>query len=462
MLQCGTWHPSGTHPCPSTHPIRHRCLTVLNEGSYTPPAVNGFSAASTSGKILARFAWAVVTVLLACGCGPQSHEVDRPAQDMESVLTEDEALRLDALGYLEFAPPPPDDASTGVVVHLPQLSSIDYVLLTYPVLARAELVDSNGDLVWDWKRDFGNWERAVLTANGDLLVVATEATGDNRKRHRVLLRLGFNGELLWKRQLPVHHHAVEISDGRIAVLTSRARRLSDPEGVRVVLDNGILLLSPDGEPQEEQSLTDMLTANPDLFTFRPVVDEDGKPARDFIHANFLHWMPGGKLAAESPLFDATNVMVTSRKQDTVAIVDWVRGRVLWAWGQGEIVGPHDACLLTNGNLLIFDNRSRSLESDQNEQWSRVIELDPLTRSIVWEYRGNPQESFCSHSRGTVQRLSGGTTLIGSSNQGRVFEVTSEGQVVWEYRTPHRNDKGEAAVLRAGHYEQAFIKDLLPR
>jgi len=36
-----------------------------------------------------------------------------------------------------------------------------------------------------------------------------------------------------------------------------------------------------------------------------------------------------------------------------------------------------------------------------------------------------------------QRLPNGNTLITESTQGRIFEVTPENEIVWEYYNPHR-------------------------
>jgi hypothetical protein len=305
------------------------------------------------------------------------------------------------------------------------------------------------------------WERAALAPNGDLLVVAVEKT-DNSTR-RALLRLTWEGEPVWKHWLPVHHHARELADGRIATLMSRPRTINVGSRQVNLLAHSLAILSPDGAAiLEERSFYEMLAARPDSFQFREGGGEKGHSTRDVLHANYFDWMPGGTLAERDDLYAASNVVVTLRGQDTIAIFDWVRGKLIWAWGQGEVVGPHDTSILANGNLLIFDNRSRSHEPVPGEEWSRVIELDPLTREIVWQYRADPPEAFVSGSRGTVQRLPNGNTLITSSNQGRVFEVTPDQDVVFEYITPYRNEEGRLAVLRAVRYPSEFIDALFAR
>ncbi|MFN3181337.1 MAG: hypothetical protein ACE37F_05050 [Nannocystaceae bacterium] len=62
----------------------------------------------------------------------------------------------------------------------------------------------------------------------------------------------------------------------------------------------------------------------------------------------------------------------------------------------------------------------------------MLEVDPTTEKIVWEYK---DEDFFSNIRGLSQRLPSGGTLVVSSQRGRAFEVTPEGEVVWEYWSP---------------------------
>ena len=57
--------------------------------------------------------------------------------------------------------------------------------------------------------------------------------------------------------------------------------------------------------------------------------------------------------------------------------------------------------------------------------------------IVWIYEtdGYANLRFFSKSMGTQQRLPNGNTLICEGMTGRVFEVTYEGEMVWEYVNP---------------------------
>ena len=402
-------------------------------------------------------------LVLLSGCAPErprQNGADAPGR-RRAELSEDQVQRLESLGYLSFSPKVDPEAASGVILRKDGCSCSGYFLLTYSALGRADLIDAKGRKVREWHGPKEVWERATFTSEGDLLVVGREKVGGSkRKRRRILVRLTFGGERLWKRVLPVHHYAEEMPDGRIAVLTSRSREIPELFDDLTALDNGLAILSPDGQSiEQEHSLYPMLSKRPDLVELQTFRDGGPKMRRDFLHANFFQWMPGGALAERSPLYAAGNVLVTLRRQDTVAVFDLAREEVIWAWGPGEVVGIHEATVLDDGHILLFDNRGRTYQAEDGEGWSRVVELDPLTRKIVWEYRSDPPEDFYSHSRGTAARLDNGNTLISSSNQGRVFEVTPAGEIVWEYRTPHRDGEGHRAVLRAQRYPASFIDPL---
>lgn len=400
----------------------------------------------------------MLPVLFACAA-------DTPAEQERTRTLSDEAIqRVESLGYLGFGPEVAADSASGVVVREGGCTCAGYYLLTYPVLGKAELIDSAGRIVRTWSGAPDRWERAALAPDGDLLVLARETIDRESGKRRMLIRLTFDGRRVWKCVLPAHHYVESLPDGRLALLTSRWRKVPELFGDEAVIDNGFAILSAGGKTFEsEQSLYEMLAARPDIVQFRASsIAGRGQAWRDFLHANYFQRMRGGALAQRHALYAAGNLLVTLRQQDTIAMFDLAQAEVIWAWGQGEIIGPHDAKVLENGHILLFDNRSRTGEPEESNGWSRVLEVDPLSEEIVWEYRADPPAEFFSATRGTVERLDSGNTLICSSNQGRVFEVTSEGEVVWEYRTPHMDDEGKRAVLRADHYPRSFIEPHLQR
>jgi hypothetical protein len=116
--------------------------------------------------------------------------------------------------------------------------------------------------------------------------------------------------------------------------------------------------------------------------------------------------------------------------------------------------------LENGHILLFDN-------GVNRRYSRVMELDPLTEAIVWQYQTDPKRNFFSDTRGSAQRLPNGNTLICESNKGRVFQVTEEGEIVWEWLNPrvdavYRGRPHRETVYRMHYYAAETVDPLLQR
>jgi len=67
--------------------------------------------------------------------------------------------------------------------------------------------------------------------------------------------------------------------------------------------------------------------------------------------------------------------------------------------------------------------------------SRVIEVNPKTREVEWEYKDENVQAFYTGIMGSAERLPNGNTLICESVKGRIFEVTPDKEIVWEFISP---------------------------
>jgi hypothetical protein len=368
---------------------------------------------------------------------------------------------LRALGYVDYSPRAEPRERAGVVLRDAARSQPGYNLFASRALARAELMDANGNVVRVWQADDGGqWSHVRLLPDGDLLVVGS-CEGNRRggrieDANRYLERRRFDGPSRWRREVPVHHDVNVAPDGRLMALISEDRVVPELDPEAEVRDEGIEFLTPDGEALERRLFVPMLLARPDVFRFQPVARRqlDGRVLSDLLHANSIEWLDRPALAARHPIYARGNVLVSMRHQDTIAIFDWDAGEVVWAWGQGLVRGPHDASLLENGNILLFDNRL-------GEGWSRVVELDPIARREVWEWRAPVPTDFYTRSRGSAQRLPDGNTLIAESDRGHAFEVTPEGDVVWDFWNPNRDADGRpATIIRMDRYPAGWVEPLL--
>jgi uncharacterized protein (UPF0248 family) len=116
------------------------------------------------------------------------------------------------------------------------------------------------------------------------------------------------------------------------------------------------------------------------------------------------------------------------------MIERATGNIIWELGSPPLAQQHDPRPLPNGNVLIFDNGTH--RPDHPATFSRVIEVDPRTSEIVWEYVDQSLFEFFSPYISGAQRLANGNTLICEGVHGRIFEVTRAGEVVWEYVSPY--------------------------
>ena len=142
-----------------------------------------------------------------------------------------------------------------------------------------------------------------------------------------------------------------------------------------------------------------------------------------------------------------------RNISTVARAGRATGDFVWKIGPVILAQQHDPSLLPNRNVLIFNNGSRRR---RRLVFSSVVEVEPEKGQVVWEYRDrSAQLSFFSSYISGAQRLPNGNTFICEGLAGRIFEVTREGELVWEYVNPYFSDAlvfgTTNAVFRAFRY-----------
>ena len=316
-------------------------------------------------------------------------------------LTEEqreELTRLESIGYLT-------GSMNGNVVHEWQLD----FRAAWP--GREISSDANGD-------DY--WRRIMLLDDGGIVAIY-EGLG--------IIRLDRDSKLVWARAGGYHHDVERTPDGGFAVLDREARVVPRISRGHPVLEDFVTYLDADGNVLRRISLLEAFEKSPYASLLTRM-----NPAGDIFHTNTLEILDG-RLSGKSPAFRSGNLLISVLRLDTIAIVDPNKETVVWAltgmWRQ-----QHQPTVLLNGRMLLFDNKA-------GPEISEVVEFDPFSQTVAWSYRGAPGRPFYSETCGSNQRLENGNTLITESDNGRAFEVTSEGTVVWEYINPyHAGPDGE--------------------
>jgi len=157
-------------------------------------------------------------------------------------------------------------------------------------------------------------------------------------------------------------------------------------------------------------------------------------------------------------FDVTRaglVLMSLRTTSGVIAVEKSSGKVQWRIPAGVLAQQHTPVELSSGNILIFDNGN--IRHGMSSHFSRVIEVEPQSGKIVWQYTDPFPQAFFSPYMGGAQRLWNGNTFICESAFGRLFEVTPDGETVWEYVIPEFAPYPEEQIRHyvAGEHNSVF-------
>jgi len=364
--------------------------------------------------------------------GPRAGRWHAPrARPVDGSLTEEQQAEIEELESIGYAAGVHD--ATGlenVTLHDRERAFEGVNLYTPAHAAIARLIDMQGKVLHEWRYPFAKvwpqrprgdklstfWRRTHLFENGDLLAIY-EGLG--------LVKIDKDSNLLWASDVRAHHDLEVTTDGSIWVLTRQARMIPEISAERPVLEDFVSVLSADGEELRRLSLLEALEGT----EFDQDWSERIHLGGDLLHTNSLEVLDG-RLADRNPAFRAGNLLVSMLLLDLVCVVDPDSGRVVWGR-----VGPfrlqHDPHVLESGLVMIFDNQGAGPET------SRILEMDPATWEPVWSFAGTAERPFFSETCGLAQRLPNGNTLITESDYGRAFEITRDGDVVWEFHNPHR-------------------------
>lgn len=385
----------------------------------------------------------VLAVLAALVLTTSRHEPEQPPIDPSDLE------KLQALGYV--AEVPTDHAGEGVVIHDSRRALPGLHCFASRKRGKALLMDMEGHQVhtWDLPESMGTTEHVELLEDGDLLTVKGVPGG--------LCRLSWDGEQQWCLDANVHHDVDLDENGDLFVLVNEPTLVQVDGTTYPILNDRVVRATLDGVIVEEvlslyelvgdriersrwSAITRYLGQHPEhrksFEDASAAVDHDtvSDSPYDVFHTNSVRVIdrdvPG--------LCRRGDLLLSVRELSLVLIVDPQTRAVRWEFGPGVISHQHDATLLENDRILLFDNGRRS-------EASRVIEVDPFTREIVWSYDGRPDDPFYSVFRGAAQRLPNGNTLITDSTNGRVVEVTTDGDIVWTYFTLKTGDETREVV-----------------
>jgi len=337
------------------------------------------------------------------------------------------------------------------------------------------LIDMEGNMVHKWETDYLPGLYAILLENGNLL---RGGRPDNPPCTvggvgGIVQEIDWDGNVVWEYKMmtptEVQHHTFwRMPNGNTLLLgweyKSNAEAIAkgrDPKTLPVTVFNAgvfhygmwvdfVREVDKNGETVWEWHVWDHIGPGPnqlDINFHLPKPVGDIYASFDWTHFNTVGYIP-----------EKDQVIMNSRNFSEFYIVDHKTGEMLYRWGnpaaygQGKapswydngdqkVFGSHCATWIGKDRVIIFDNGSERPEGNR----SAAVEVDIKTGNIVWEYEANHSTSFYSYRQGAVQRLPNGNTLITSTHNGHLIEVTKGKEVVWDYVSPIRNGKPQCSL-----------------
>lgn len=349
----------------------------------------------------------------------------------------------------------------------------------------AHLIDLNGNSVHEWKDAAGHSTLINPEVNGGKLghvfvtLDTTEGKGTdlvpgqiNTRVTKTIGELDWDSKIVWSfgEKAPggaaqQHHDWGRYPNGNTVVLANLVHPIKGFKQPQV-LDDVIYEVNPAGEVVWKWIASEHL--NEFGFTASELDLIRNSEIADYFHTNNLKIVgPNRWFDAGDKRFDPENLLFDARNGNFIAIIDKKTGKVVWAVGPhypavsadgqlsrkvprpvDQISGQHDAHIIPAGlpgagNLLVFDNQGVAGYPPANVPrtgGSRVLEIDPIKKEIVWQYTGEssgaPGWSFRSTNISAARRLPNGNTFIDEGQSGRFFQVTPDGEIVWEYVNPY--------------------------
>ncbi len=365
------------------------------------------------------------------------------------------------------------------------------------------LIDQGGNEVHRWNSWTTPGASIYLLPNGHLLRTGSMPPTDGTMQYPagqggVVEEVTWEGQTVWSFRYSsdrvYQHHDVEpLPDGNVLILAWEVRSAAQAEarGRRPELMSADELW-PDHvveyDPQQDAivwswHLWDHLIQNVDLdlpdygdpadhperLDINAIGDGPAPQGVDWNHTNAVDYNP-----------ELDQIVLSAHAQNELWVIDHSTteeeaashtggrsgrgGDLLYRWGNPkhygrggngdrQLQGQHDVQWIEDGlpgagDLLIFDNNA-------GEDWSAIKQITPPVRedgrygvpdsgpwgpaSPNWTYEADDPTDFFSFFISGVQRLPGGNTFICEGASGRFFEVTPDGDIVWEYVNPAYGD-----------------------
>lgn len=347
------------------------------------------------------------------------------------------------------------------------------------------LMNPDGLALYAWESDYTPGNAVYLLENGNLLRtgVVKEGSFEAGGRGGIVEEIEPDGKVVWSYQFAndrgqLHHDIERMPNGSLLMIAwerkPQAEAIAAGRDPNLLKDGG---LWPDHVIEVDLSTNqivwewyvwDHLIQDYDATkdNYGVVSEHPGRidlnyvsrqVMADWTHINSIDYNP-----------NLDQILLSVRGFNEIWIIDHATttaeaagpaGDLLYRWGnpqaygagteaEQQFFGQHDAQWIPDGlpgagNILVFNNGDK-----QVRPYSSIDELVPPLdadgsyalfsgssygpKAPAWSYTAeDPTDFFADHISG-AQRLINGNTLVCNGTAGIFFEVTPEGEIVWQY------------------------------
>lgn len=366
---------------------------------------------------------------------------------------------------------------TGLMKYDKEKTFNGYTLLAPYGSKNIYIIDNEGNIINTWETQYTPGAHTVLLENGNLLTacVLPDPPIYFGGSGGLLREITWDNKVVWEYRLhnpkEVQHHTFDrMPNGNTLILYWEEKSWDDaiakgrdpkkafPKGIVSQYDprkekqpimgiwpDAVREVDKDGKTVWEWHLWDHVGKDPDKVDLNQTLPESFGSiyyGPDWSHFNSVQYLP-----------ETDQIILNSRNFGEFYIIDKKTGKIVYRWGNPSmygagrapsgymddgdqiLFGPHHVWKQPNGNITIFDNGT--LRPSGN--YSKVIEMDPKTNKIVWQFAPSFSwtwpGSFYAAFQGGAQKLPNGNFFVTSTMNAHLFEVTPDKKVVWEFINP---------------------------
>ena len=300
---------------------------------------------------------------------------------------------------------------------------------------RVVLINMHGDVEHEWNLPIRPGRDAVILNHGNL-----GYNGSHEKSAELysawdiwhgghFMEVTPGGDIVWEYEDIFHHHDAQwLPNGHILYAAVAPIDVKDGKGLfnsKVPLEmqqrpfsDVVREVNRKGEVVWEWNAIEHLSVED--YPIHECFNIDNAKER-------LHWPMINGVHQHGKL-----VYLSLRTTSGIIAVNKETKNIEWELKYPFVAQQHDPSITPDETLICFDNGNIRPSSIHH---SRIVEYDIKTKELVWSYADEMPPAFFSPYMGSVQRLWNDNTMICESAFGRIFEVTPEGETVWEYVIP---------------------------